>query len=207
MYLSRTISYPHKAESDIELMPDFSGCPIGIELVHRVYSPDLGDILIRPLRVNDGPLLVQFQRSLSEQCVHPLDESVTERLCSNSPNSLSMAFERLDRATHTKTILAVGRITKGDLPYTATLDSLFIDSLTPSVLQSSVLQRIVLIRLIVLAQAFGFTILMGELLCKDIDTIQLCFDLGFVQISADYDGGIVKLKRKLQPVKALEFSK
>ena len=165
--------------------PDFSGRPGRISLEKIVALKGHGKLKIRPIRLDDEQALVAFHTNISEESVYlryfeylGLDRRTAhERLvtiCMNTPTSYAVVVERPASASRPQAILAVGRLTTTAEPGVATFDTLIAEDT-----HAAALGKLVLGQLMKLAKAFGFTLLTGELLVADHDTLNLCRQLGF----------------------------
>ena len=166
-------------------LPDFGGTlrslnPNRIETVRG-----LGKLRLRSIRPDDEPKMVRFHERISEKSVYlryfeylGLDCRTTHerlaRVCSNTPDSYALVAERMPEGGRPAEIMAVGRLTKTADPHAASVDTLLADDA-----HKRTIRRLLLSRLVALARAFGFQLLIGDLLIGDQDTLDLCRKLGF----------------------------
>jgi len=174
--------------------PDFGKRPLRFNLNCIEIIKGMGKLKIRPIRPDDEPEMVRFHEKLSEESVYlryfeylGLDNRTThERLvhvCANTPESFALVAERLPEDRQPAEIVAVGRLSKTMDPYAASFDTLIADDPHARTIHSFLLSRLVKV-----AHAFGFQILLGELLIADHDTLNLCRKLGFSRRTLPEDG-------------------
>ena len=175
-------------------LPDF-GRPASRAKLNRIETVrGVGKLRLRPIRPDDEPKMVRFHERISEKSVFlryfeylGLDRRTThERLihvCTNTPESFALVAERLFGDGQSDEIMAVGRLTKTEDPHAASFDTLIADD--P---HERTIRHILLSRLVTLAHAFGFHILIGDLLAADHDTLDLCRKLGFSLKTLPQDG-------------------
>jgi acetyltransferase len=179
-------------------LPDFGRHPKGTNLNRIENVKGLGKFRLRPIRPDDEPKMVRFHERISEESVYMryfeylgVDRRTThERLvhvCNNTPSSFALVAELLPRGKEASEILAVGRLTKTVEPRAASFDTLVVDENFDEAHQRT-LRQVLLSRLITLAEAFGFDVLIGEMLTADHDTMDLCRKLGFSLKSLPQDG-------------------
>ena len=169
----------------LEHIPDFGGRPRRISLDQTLAVKGFGKLKIRPIRLDDEQEMIRFHAGISEESIYMryfeylgLDRRTAHerltRICTNTPESYAIVVEQPAFSHRPAAILAVGRLTKTSEPYTATFDTLLSDEE-----KAPLLGKVLVNRLIKLAHAFGFRVLVSELLVADHDTLNLCRILGF----------------------------
>ena len=166
-------------------LPDF-GRPASRAKLNRIETVrGVGKLRLRPIRPDDEPKMVRFHERISEKSVFlryfeylGLDRRTThERLihvCTNTPESFALVAESLPKDGEPAEIMAVGRLTKTVYPHAANFATLIAEGAPVRTIR-----HILLSHLITVAHAFGFHVLIGELLIADDDTLNLCRKLGF----------------------------
>ena len=165
--------------------PDFGGRPRRINLEQTVAIRGHGKLKVRPIRLDDEQEMIRFHAQLSEESIYlryfeylGLDRRTShERLvqvCINRPESYALVAELLPEGDRPAEIMAVGRLTKTLYPHAAGFETLIADEAHARTIRS-----ILLGRLVTFAHAFGFHILIGDLLAADHDTLNLCRKMGF----------------------------
>ncbi len=176
-----------------DLGPDFSGRPLGIELDHVAVIPEVGEVIIRPIRLDDEPSMIEFHKHVSYESVYKryfeiLDiEERTDHyrltsVCTNTPLCYAVVVEFLDDHKKTHKILAVGRMVKMEAPFTAYFATLIRDDV-----KNERIARFLLNRIARLAHGFGFKAITSELLGFDNLTLTLCDELGFTREKPEGD--------------------
>ena len=165
--------------------PDLRTQPNCIKLGETVAVKGFGKLKIRPIQLDDEEEMIRFHQSISEESIYMryfeylgLDQRTSHdrliRICNNTGESYAIVMEASATPHRSESILAVGRITTTDKPYVATFDTLITTEM-----KAPQLAKVLLKRLVILARAFGFQTLTGELLVADHDTLNLCRALGF----------------------------
>jgi acetyltransferase len=183
---------PHLISSQEQQLPNFAGRPRRISLNQITAVKGCGKVTIRPITLGDERAMVIFHLNTSPESIYlryfeylGLDQRTSHerlvRICSNTPESYAVVME--SEAGNQSAILAVGRLTKTAEPYVATFDMLIRDEEKAPQVGKALLHR-----LIKLAAAFGFQILMGELLVADHTTLNLCRAKGFLLQTIAEDG-------------------
>ena len=173
---------------------DFGGHPKRINLNRIETVRGLGKLKLRPIRPEDESEMVRFHERISEESVYMryfeylgLDRRTShERLvqvCINRPESYALVAELLPEGDRPAEIMAVGRLTKNVNPHAASFETLITDEA-----HARTIRGILLGRLVTFAHAFGFQILIGELLVADHDTLNLCRKMGFSLQTLPEDG-------------------
>lgn len=189
--MKTTLSLRHADK--VTLHPvDFASAPSHFNPDGTYVCKEHGRVKLRPIHPDDEPRMVRFHEGLSEESVYlryfehiSLDtRTLHERLarvCANTPDSFALVAE--GRTGHEPLeILAVGRLTTTEIPRVASFALLMSDTAGKG------LTREMLHRLIVIARAYGFHTLSGELLTGDHDTVNLCRTFGFTMYTANEEG-------------------
>lgn len=175
-------------------LPDFGARPRHLKLNRIETVRSLGKLKLRPIRPGDEPEMVRFHERISEENAYmryfeylDLDHRTShERLvqvCTNMSDSYALVVERLATGDQPAEILAIGRLTKTVNPYAVSFDTLIADDV-----HERTIRNILLSRLIAFAHAFGFQMVIGELLLADRDTLNLCRKIGFSLQTVPEDG-------------------
>jgi acetyltransferase len=168
-----------------DTIPDFSGKPLRFNLDQSVVVKGLGTLKLRPIRLDDEKEMIEFHSHISEEGIYMryfeylgLDRRTSHerlvRICTNTPDCFALVVEKPGKRGGKDAIMGVARLTKASAPFVASFDTLVVDeAYLPR------LSKLLLKRLIMLARAFRFHTLEGELLVADHDATNLCRDLGF----------------------------
>lgn len=160
-----------------------------------------GRLLLRPIKPEDEPLMVEFHRALSEESIysryfeHMTLENRTRherlvRICSNCDDSFALVAEYPGNVNSPRAILAVGRLSRTDDPLVADFAILVHDQAQGHGIGSALIKR-----LMKLARACGFSRLTGEVLVANHEMLYVCRQFGFsVQLALD---GLVLVNRDL----------
>lgn len=184
----------HPSNNRIAGTPDFLSKPRHFDFEQTLFHKDCGRIKLRPICPDDEARMIQFHEGLSEESIYlryfehiSLDtRTLHERLarvCANSQDSFAIVAERRGMNPHRHEILAVGRLTTTETPGVASFAMLMGDEV-----QETEIPRDLFKRLIVIARAYGFHTLSGELLVADHDTLNLCRNFGFTLHTVPEDG-------------------
>ena len=151
------------------------------------------EVLIRPIRPEDEPLMVRFHGKLSERSVYlryfhlvNLAERVSHerlvRICFNDYNrEIALVAVRLDASRHDTEILAVGRLAKAHAANEAELAVLIADAYQGHGLGTELWRRLVEI-----ARAEKLDRVTAEILPENLQMIEICRLLGF-RLEPDQD--------------------
>ena len=186
----------------IKGLPDLRGRPGRIKMCPIVVVKGFGSLKIRPIQLDDEEEMIRFHQSISEESIYMryfeylgLDQRTSHdrliRICRNTGESYAIVMEASAPPHRQESILAVGRITTTDKPYVATFDTLITTEK-----KAPQLAKVLLKRLVILARAFGFQTLTGELLVADHDALNLCRALGFSLQTLPEDG-LVRVTHEL----------
>jgi acetyltransferase len=143
-------------------------------------------VLIRPIRPDDEPLMARFHATLSERSVYlryfhmlPLDTRIDHerltRICFvDYDHEMALVAERLDPATGEREILAVGRLTRADQANEAEFAMLISDKFQGHGLGTEMLKR-----LLEIARAEGLDRVNADILAENRQMLEICKLLGF----------------------------
>lgn len=150
------------------------------------YLGDGREVLVRPIRPEDEPLLVAFHESLSEESVYlryfsllKLSQRVAHdrltRICFADYNQeMALVAEYRDRDTLARSILGVARLSRIRGTRDAEFSMLIRDADQRQGLGSELLQRLVHV-----AQREGITRIVAEILPENTGMRRICRSLGF----------------------------
>ncbi len=174
----------HPAEIPVDKLPRPAIRPYPSEYVTRWTSASGQAVLIRPIRPEDEPLMVQFHQTLSEQTVYlrylenvRLGQRVAHqrlaRLCFiDYSREMALVVEPADAAQ--PSIVAVGRIVRTSVAGQAEFALLVGDAHQGQGLGAELLQR-----LLQIARAEGLAQVMGEISPSNGAMQAICRRLGF----------------------------
>jgi acetyltransferase len=144
------------------------------------------DVMIRPIRPEDEPLLVQFHEGLSERSVYlryfrmlKLSQRVTHerltRICYiDYDREMALVIEHTDARTGAREILAVARLTKIHGSTAAEFAVLITDRYHHQGLGTELLRRLVQV-----ARDEEIALIVGDILPENRDMVELCTKVGF----------------------------
>jgi acetyltransferase len=152
------------------------------------WSPkgEVAEVLIRPIRPEDEPVIARFHATLSEHSVYlryfhmiPLDSRIAHerlaRICVPDTNrELVLVAERRDPVTEEREILAVARLSKEDQAEEAEFAVLTSDKFQRHGLGTELLRRLVEV-----ARAEGLDRVTADILAENRQMIEICLLLGF----------------------------
>lgn len=179
---ARMVLYP----KDSAAPPKLAIRPYPVQYVQPWTFPDGEEVVIRPIRPEDEPLMVRFHESLSERSVYlryfhlvDIDERTSHdrliRICfSDFDREMALVAEAMDTASGQREILAVGRLSR--LPFTAEaeLAVLITDEYQGRGLGTEITQR-----LLNIGRAEGLRRITAELLDENVSMQKVCRELGF----------------------------
>ncbi len=160
-----------------------------------------GRLLLRPIKPEDEPLMVEFHRAISEESIHSryFEHMTLEtrtrherlaRICANDDDSFALVAESPGNGQSPGAILAVGRLSRTDDPQAADFAILVGDKVQGHGIGSALIKR-----LVTLGRACGFKRLTGEVLVANHEMLYVCRHFGFsVQ---PMDDGLVQVNRDL----------
>lgn len=176
----------HPKEADLRALPQPAIRPYPMQYVEPWEAPDGTEALVRPIRPEDEPLIVEFHRQLSERSVRlrylapmTLDARVAHerlvRVCFiDYDRDMALVAVRTDPTTGEREILGVGRMGKLPAMEEAEFSMLVADAWQRKGLGTELLRR-----LIVIARAEGLLRLSAEMLPENQDMQRVCKRLGF----------------------------
>ncbi len=174
---------PETAEADL---PKTAVRPYPLQYASSWRTKQAMDVLIRPIRPEDEPLLVQFHEGLSERSVYlryfrmlKLSQRVTHerltRICYiDYDREMALVAEHTDTKTGAREILAVARLTKIHGSTAAEFAVLITDRFHHQGLGTELLRR-----LIAVARDEGIALIVGDILPENRDMVELCTKVGF----------------------------
>jgi acetyltransferase len=169
--------------------------PYPTQYVQPWKFPEGAEVLIRPIRPEDEPLIARFHEQLSERSVYlryfhllDLDRRVSHdrliRTCFNDyDRDIALVADHLNKDTGEHEILAVGRLRKIDAS-DAELAVLITDEYQGRGLGTELSRRLVEI-----ARAEKITRVIAEILPENIHMQRVCRELGF-RMDQLSDGGV-----------------
>jgi acetyltransferase len=188
----------HGPEVTEDQLPKLAIRPYPHQYTWSWTMKDGGEVVLRPIRPEDEPLMVKFHESLSEQSVYlryfhmiALSARVAHerltRICFNDyDRELALVAERKDPATGEREILAVGRLTK-----TPGSDEAQFAVLVSDAFQGRGLGTELLRRLLEAGRAEGLRRITAEILLENFSMQKICKKLGF-QLEHDTKEGVVR---------------
>lgn len=176
----------HPQDADLSKLPRPAIRPYPLQYAEPWTTSDGMQVLVRPIRPEDEPLMVDFHQQLSERSVRlrylvpmALDARVAHerlvRVCFvDYDRDIALVALRTDPETGKREILAVGRLAK--LPGTdeAEFAILVADAWQGRGLGTELLQR-----LIGIAKKEGLAKLSAEMLSENVEMQRVCAKLGF----------------------------
>lgn len=176
----------HPAEIADEQLPKLPIRPYPVQYVQSWSLKDGTEVMIRPIRPEDEPLIVKFHETLSEASVylryfHPikLSQRVTHerliRICFiDYDREIALVADRRDSETGEHHILAVGRLIKEHATHDAEFAIVISDRVQRSGLGTELLSRLVRI-----ARDEGLQRLKADILPENRGMQRVCEKLGF----------------------------
>jgi len=161
------------------------------------------DVVIRPIRPEDEPLMVKFHESLSERSIYlryfrllKLSQRIAHerltRVCYiDYDREMALVVEHVDPATEERRILAVGRLTKIHGTRAAEFALLVTDAYQGQGIGTELLRR-----LIEVARDEGVAVITGDILPENTDMVSVCRRVGFRCEYAEAEG-VVKAELPL----------
>jgi acetyltransferase len=192
---------PRQVPKEKAAVASLSNAARRLRLRETLRVRDFGRLLLRPIKPEDEPLMVEFHRALSEESIysryfgHLTLESRTKHdrlahICTNDDDSFALVAEYPGAAQSPRAIFAVGRLSRTDDPLVADFAILVHDKVQGRGIGSALIKR-----LMTLARACGFKRLTGEVLVANHEMIYVCRHFGFsVQLTLD---GLVQVNRNL----------
>jgi acetyltransferase len=189
---ARVVLYP----ADLSAPPKSAIRPYPTQYVQPWKFPDGAEVLIRPIRPEDEPMIARFHERLSERSVYlryfhliDLDRRVSHdrliRTCFNDyDRDIALVAEHRNKDTGEHEILAVGRLRKVDATE-AELAVLITDEFQGQGLGTELSRRLVEI-----ARVEKIERVIAEILPENIHMQRVCRELGFRMDELPDNGGI-----------------
>jgi acetyltransferase len=164
---------------------------------------DSTELIIRPIRPEDEPMMARFHATLSERSVYlryfhmiPLDSRIAHerltRICFvDYDREMALVAERKDPATGEREILAVGRLSRAEQANEAEFAVLISDKFQGHGLGTELVKR-----LIEIARAEGVERVVADILGENRQMIEICRLLGF-RMRHSVGDGVVKADLEL----------
>ena len=158
-------------------------------------------LLLRTIKPEDEPLMVEFHRALSDESIYSryfghltLESRIKHdrlvRICMNCDDSFALVAEYPGNAQSPRARLGVGRLSRTDDPLVADFAILVHDKAQGRGIGSALIKR-----LMTLARTCEFNRLTGEVLVANHEMIYVCRQFGFsVQLTED---GLVQVNLDL----------
>ena len=174
---------PETAEADL---PKTAVRPYPVQYASSWRTKQGVDVMIRPIRPEDEPLLVQFHEGLSERSVYlryfrmlKLSQRVTHdrltRICYiDYDREMALVVEHTDPKTGDRQVLAVARLTKIHGSTAAEFAVLITDQFHHQGLGTELLRRLVEV-----ARDERISLIVGDILPENRDMVELCTKVGF----------------------------
>jgi len=149
-------------------------------------------VIIRPIRPEDEPLMIQFHETLSDQSVYMryvqrlnlTERTAHERLARicfiDYDREMALVIDRHNPDTHQHEILGVGRLTKRHSTNDATFAMLVTDKFQEQGLGTELLHR-----LLQIGRAEKLDRVVGEILVENLRMQHICQQLGFHLAAGD----------------------
>ena len=189
---ARVVLHP----TDVKVPPKPAIRSYPVQYVRPWKLDDGREILIRPIRPEDEPLIVRFHSKLSERSVYlryfhliDLDLRVSHsrliRICFNDyDREIALVAEHLKPSSSEREILAVGRLTKVHLENEAEMAMLITDEYQGHGLGTEIWRRLVDI-----ARAEKLARVHAYMLGENVTMQEVCRAVGF-ELESDPDGSI-----------------
>lgn len=195
------LDMPRRVPKKMIPAPGLSTAAGRLHLKETLRVRGYGRLLLRPIKPEDEPLMVEFHRALSEESIYSryfehitLESRIKHdrlvRICANDDNSFALVAEYPGGETASRAIFGVGRLSRTDDSQAADFAILIKDTVQGRGIGSALIRRLML-----LAQACGFKRLTGEVLVANHEMIYVCRHFGFsVKFLQD---GLVQVDRDL----------
>jgi acetyltransferase len=185
----------------VKIIPSLSGAARRLRLKETLRMRGFGRLLLRPIKPEDEPLMVEFHRALSEESIysryfgHLTLETRTRHdrlvgICTNGNDSFALVAEYPGGEVSPRAIFAVGRLSRTDDPLVADFALLVHDQAQGRGVGSALIKR-----LMTLARACGFNRMTGEVLVANHEMIYVCRHFGFTV--HHIEDGLVRVDRDL----------
>ncbi len=174
---------PETAEADL---PKTAVRPYPVQYASSWRTKQGVDVMIRPIRPEDEPLLVQFHEGLSERSVYlryfrmlKLSQRVAHdrltRICFiDYDREMALVVEHTDPKTGERRILAVARLTQIHGSNAAEFAVLITDQYHHQGLGTELVHRLVQV-----ARDEKIALIVGDILPENRDMVELCTKVGF----------------------------
>jgi acetyltransferase len=189
---ARVVLHP----ADVSIPPRPAIRPYPTQYVQPWKFPDGAEVLIRPIRPEDEPMIARFHAQLSERSIYlryfhlmDLDRRVSHdrliRICfSDYDRDIALVTEHRNTGTGEREILAVGRLRKINTT-DAELAVLITDEYQGLGLGTELSRRLVEI-----ARAEKIERVIAEILLENIHMQRVCRDLGFTMGLLPHNDGV-----------------
>ena len=189
---ARVVLHP----ADVSIPPRPTIRPYPTQYVQPWKFPDGAEVLIRPIRPEDEPMIVRFHAQLSERSIYlryfhliDLDRRVSHdrliRICfSDYDRDIALVAEHRNIGTREREILAVGRLRKINTT-DAELAVLITDEYQGLGLGTELSRRLVEI-----ARAEKIERVIAEILLENTHMQRVCRDLGFTMDLLPHNDGV-----------------
>lgn len=155
---------------------------------------NFGRLLLRPIKPEDEPLMVQFHQALSEETIYQryfghitlasrVRHERLARICTNDDDSFALVAVSPGTPKQPAAIFAVGRLSRTLTPQSADFALLVNDRVQGHGIGSALMKR-----LMTLARACGFRQLTGEVLVANHEMLYVCRHFGFTLQTLPEDG-------------------
>lgn len=188
----------HPAEVQEQQLPKLAIRPYPHQYVANWSLKNGTEVIIRPIRPEDEPLMVKFHQTLSEETIYfryfhliKLSQRIAHerltRICFiDYDREMALIAEQEDPHTQQRQILAVGRLTKLHGSNSAEFAMLVTDGYQRNGLGTEILTR-----LMEIAKNEKISVIFAEILAENIAMQKVCQNLGFEILPTD-DGTILK---------------
>jgi len=178
--------------------PNLTMAAKGLRLRQTLRVRNFGRLLLRPIKPEDEPLMVQFHQSLTEETIYQrYFEHITlasrvrherlARVCTNDDGSFALVAVSPGTPEQPPAIFAVGRLSLTEWPDAADFALLVNDRVQGHGIGSALMKR-----LMTLARACGFRQLVGEVLVANHEMLYVCRHFGFT-LQTLPDHGLVRV--------------
>lgn len=193
----------HAPEVRDEDLPRAAIRPYPVQYVGRWRTRASVEVLIRPIRPEDEPLLVKFHESLSERSIYlryfrllKLSQRIAHerltRVCYiDYDREMALVVEHVDPKTQERRILAVGRLTKIHGTNAAEFAVLVTDEYQGQGIGTELLRRLVQV-----GRDERLALIVGDILPENTDMVAVCRRVGFRCEYSEAEG-IVKAELRL----------
>jgi len=193
----------HPANTPEANLPKVAIRPYPIQYAKPWHFEDGEEVMIRPIRPEDEPLMIRFHSALSEQSVYlryfhlmDLDRRVAHdrliRICfADYDRNMVLVAERRNAATKEREILAVARLSKNRAGDEAEFAVLITDEFQGRGLGTEMVNR-----LLETGRAEKLSAITADILGENLQMLRVCKLLGF-ELEFSQDDGVVKARLSL----------